>query len=121
MRPYLVEEIRPPNGLRLSTTRPEILTETVSPQITATLTAAMLAVVQSGTGRSAALEEWSVAGKTGSAQNPHGQTHAWFVGFAPAEKPRVAVAVLIENAGTGGEVAAPIAREVFRGALGLKR
>jgi len=49
------------------------------------------------------------AGKTGTAQNPHGPDHAWYVGFAPVEAPRIAVAVLVENAGFGGSFAAPVA------------
>ena len=55
-----------------------------------------------------------VAGKTGSAENPHGETHAWFVAFAPAEAPQVAIAVVVENAGAGGENAGPIARAVMQ-------
>ncbi len=54
------------------------------------------------------------SGKTGTSQNPHGKEHAWFIGYAPADKPRVAIAVLIENAGHGGEFAAPVARDVYR-------
>ncbi|HBQ29457.1 MAG TPA: cell division protein FtsI, partial [Desulfotomaculum sp.] len=50
-------------------------------------------------------------------QNPQGKTHAWFVGFAPAENPRVVVAVVVEQKGAGGIVAAPIAREILRAAL----
>lgn len=121
MRPYLVEEIRAPDGNKLFTAQPELLTGAVSPAIAAVITEAMAAVVQSGTGRAAALTAWQVAGKTGSAENPHGKAHAWFIGFAPAENPRVAVAVVVENAGAGGEAAAPIAREVLRGALDSKR
>jgi peptidoglycan glycosyltransferase len=121
MRPYLVEEIRAPDGNKIFTTRPALLTEALDPVIAVTLTEAMAAVVDSGTGRAAALTAWQVAGKTGSAENPHGKAHAWFIGFAPAEKPRVAVAVVVENAGAGGETAAPIAREVLREALDSKR
>ncbi|MCK5146638.1 penicillin-binding protein 2 [bacterium] len=55
-----------------------------------------------------------VCGKTGSAQNPHGDSHAWFVGFAPMVNPRIAVAVVIENGGSGGAVAAPVAGALFR-------
>ncbi|MEG3071147.1 MAG: penicillin-binding transpeptidase domain-containing protein [Candidatus Syntrophopropionicum ammoniitolerans] len=58
-----------------------------------------------------------MAGKTGSAQNPHGQTHAWFIGFAPAEEPRLAVAVLVENAGAGGVAATPIAGRLLAAAV----
>jgi peptidoglycan glycosyltransferase len=55
----------------------------------------------------------AVAGKTGTAENPHGQPHAWFIGFAPADNPVIAVAVIIENGGGGGEMAAPVARQIF--------
>ncbi len=55
-----------------------------------------------------------VAGKTGTAQNPHGEDHAWFVCFAPFDKPKIAMCVMVENAGFGGVVAAPIARKLLR-------
>ena len=59
-----------------------------------------------------------VAGKTGTAENPAGPPHGWFVGFAPAENPTVAVAVIIENAGQGGVDAAPLGAKVMQAALG---
>ncbi len=62
-----------------------------------------------GTGGMARIRGMVVAGKTGTAQNPHGPDHAWFVGWAPYEAPRIAIAVVIENAGFGGSFAAPIA------------
>jgi penicillin-binding protein 2 len=62
-----------------------------------------------GTGSMARVKGMEVAGKTGTAQNPHGPDHAWFIGFAPYDHPRIAIAVLIENAGFGGSFAAPIA------------
>jgi penicillin-binding protein 2 len=55
-----------------------------------------------------------VAGKTGTAQNPHGNDHALFIGFAPVEHPRIAVAVLVENAGHGSTAAAPIAQKMLQ-------
>jgi peptidoglycan glycosyltransferase len=75
----------------------------------------MVAVVQRARdrGRPARRE---VAGKTGTATNPAGRSHAWFVAFAPADAPRVAVAIVVENAGYGGVVAAPIARRVIAAA-----
>jgi penicillin-binding protein 2 len=73
----------------------------------------MRLAVEAGTGGAARLPGITVAGKTGTAQNPHGKDHAWFIGFAPYEQPRIAVAVLVENAGFGGVHAAPIARELF--------
>jgi penicillin-binding protein 2 len=62
-----------------------------------------------GTGGAARIKGIEVAGKTGTAQNPHGKDHAWFVGFAPYDHPRIAICVLIENAGFGGTAAAPVA------------
>ena len=69
------------------------------------------AIVSIRRGTAARLPNVTVAGKTGTATNPHGRSHAWFVAFAPAEAPRVAVAVIVENVGYGGTYAAPIARE----------
>lgn len=66
-------------------------------------------VVDMGTGTRAKLEAVDVSGKTGTAQNPHGEDHAWFVCFAPSTDPIVAFAVILENAGHGGAVAAPVA------------
>ncbi|MFQ3599027.1 MAG: penicillin-binding protein 2 [Chloroherpetonaceae bacterium] len=71
----------------------------------------MLLAVENGTGGRARVPDVKVAGKTGTAQNPHGEDHAWFICFAPFEKPTVAIAVLVENAGFGGTIAAPIAGE----------
>jgi cell division protein FtsI/penicillin-binding protein 2 len=79
----------------------------------------MIAVVVRGTGTTAALPGVTVAGKTGTATNPHGAAHSWFVCFAPASHPRVAVAIVVENAGYGALVAAPIARDVMRTALNV--
>ena len=62
-----------------------------------------------GTGNAAKVSGVVVAGKTGTAQNPHGKGHAWFIGFAPLDHPKIAICVLAENAGFGGVVAAPIA------------
>ncbi len=73
----------------------------------------MRGVVLQGTGTLARVPGVTVAGKTGTAQNPHGQDHAWFVCFAPVENPRIAIAVLVENAGFGGSISAPIAREMI--------
>ena len=56
----------------------------------------------------------TLAGKTGTAQNPHGDDHAWFVCFAPVEEPEIAVAVIVENAGHGSTIAAPVARDVLK-------
>jgi penicillin-binding protein 2 len=76
---------------------------------------AMASVVSDpqGTGGQARVDSVTIAGKTGTAQNPHGQDHALFICFAPVDAPRIAIAVLVENAGHGSTAAAPIARKVL--------
>ena len=74
----------------------------------------MIGVVLRGTGTLAKVPGINVAGKTGTAQNPHGKDHAWFIAFAPVENPKIAMAVLVENAGFGGSISAPIARELIK-------
>ena len=71
--------------------------------------AGMHRVMVYGTGRHHAIDSLHMAGKTGTAQNPHGRDHAIFIGFAPVEDPKIAVAVVVENAGFGATWAAPIA------------
>lgn len=73
-----------------------------------------LVVNGAGTASGAKIPGVTVAGKTGTAQNPHGKDHAWFIGFAPYENPKIAVAVLVENAGFGATWAMPIARDVMK-------
>jgi penicillin-binding protein 2 len=69
----------------------------------------MVVNVPGGTGKMARLEDIVVCGKTGTVQNPHGEDHSVFFAFAPMNKPKIAVAVFVENAGWGGTWAAPIA------------
>jgi cell division protein FtsI/penicillin-binding protein 2 len=97
----------------------------VSEKVAHQVRAMMLQVVASGTGRAAALPGVQVAGKTGTAElrptadatpDPE-NTDAWFVAFAPASDPQVAVAVLLVGAGAGGASAAPVARQVLAAAL----
>jgi penicillin-binding protein 2 len=66
-----------------------------------------------GTATSLKVSEYTTAGKTGTAQNPHGKDHALFVGFAPYEDPKIALCVVVENVGFGGTHAAPIAKKIF--------
>lgn len=73
----------------------------------------MKAVVLGGTASNVALVDVDIAGKTGTAQNPHGAAHSWFIGFAPFENPEIVIAVLVENGGSGSYTAAPIARRFF--------
>lgn len=116
MKPYIVSRYTTAAGEQ-RVFHPQDWLQSMDPAVAAVIRDEMVLVVQKGTGKAAALPGVTVAGKTGSAENPHGKAHAWFVGFAPAEEPRVAVAVLLENAGTGGGNAAPLAREIIRAAL----
>ena len=125
MRPRLVSEVRGPDGRLIETYGPEVFSRPMSPQNAALLTAMLVDVVQRGTGTAAQIPGVTVAGKTGTAQHGEGAApHAWFVSFAPAEDPEVAVAVIVLDGGslgsdaTGGRVAAPIARAVMEAALG---
>ena len=118
-RPYLVRRIAGRDTALA--TRAEILAQPISPETAHTVRDLMVQVVKRGTGTAAQLTGVTVAGKTGTATNPHGRSHAWFVAFAPAEAPRVAVAVVVENVGYGGTYAAPIARDVLRVALARER
>ena len=123
MRPYLVSEVRGPDLSLLSRTRPEELSRAVSPEVAATLTQMMVDVVERGTGPNGAIPGVTVAGKTGTAEHGTNRPHAWYVSFAPADHPLVAVAVIVENGGdapevSGNQIAAPIARAVMEAVLG---
>jgi penicillin-binding protein 2 len=116
-KPHLVKEVRTRSGAVVSRSEPEILHRIdVEPEVMKTVQAAMHDVmIPGGTGGRAAVPGIPVGGKTGSAENPHGDlTHGLFVACAPVEDPIIAIAVVVENAGHGGSVAAPIAGEVLR-------
>lgn len=123
MQPYLIAQVRRPDLTVVSTTEPVTAERAISSTTAATLTDMMVSVVANGTGTSAQIPGVTVAGKTGTAEDPAGSPHAWFTGFAPADNPRVAVAVVVEHGGnagneaTGGRVAAPIARAVMEAVL----
>ena len=124
MRPYLVKEVQAPDLSRLGLASPTLYSQAVSAAVAQQITAMMELVVNQGTGSRAKIAGVRVAGKTGTAQHAPGKPpHAWFIGFAPANDPQVAVAVLIEDGGslgsdaTGGRLAAPIARAVMEAVL----
>ncbi|OUM95798.1 MAG: hypothetical protein BAA04_00445 [Firmicutes bacterium ZCTH02-B6] len=118
MRPHLVREVRTRDGRLTRFARVEPLgPPAFSPSAARAVTEGMVLAVEDGTARQAAVAGVRVAGKTGTAQNPHGEPHAWFIGFAPAFRPEVAVAVVIEGGGSGGRVAAPVGRDVMLAAL----
>jgi peptidoglycan glycosyltransferase len=73
----------------------------------------MRSAVAEGTGRGIETPGLAIAGKTGTAENPFGAPHSWFIGFAPADRPALAFAVLVEHGGYGSTEAAPIARDLL--------
>ncbi len=119
MRPYVVEKVTAPGGGTVFRTHPHELSRAVSPQTAATLTQMMEKVVESGTGTAAQIPGIKMAGKTGTAET--GVTHVnttSFIAFAPADSPKVAVAVYLENQqGVGGHTAAPIAKQIIEALL----
>jgi len=124
MRPYLVQEVQAPDLSVVRSARPDELSQAVSSDVAEQLTKMMELVVEDGSGRRAQIEGVRVAGKTGTAQHAKGRPpHAWFIGFAPAQDPEIAVAVVVEDGGslgseaTGGALAAPIAASVMRAVL----
>jgi peptidoglycan glycosyltransferase len=125
MAPYIVDATLAHDGSVLSKTSPTIWKQPISPVTAATLNELMVGVVNSGTGKPMQLANGiQAAAKTGTAQlnfvegEPQ-RSHAWIVGFAPAEAPRYAVAVILKgttdeiSAGTGGKLAGPVAKAVF--------
>jgi peptidoglycan glycosyltransferase len=115
-RPYLVRQLVR-SGAISSVYVPASLASPITADTAANVKKMMVAVVQYGTGTAARLPGVTVAGKTGTATNPLGRSHSWFVCFAPADHPRVAVAILVENVGYGATYALPIARDVLATAL----
>jgi penicillin-binding protein 2 len=113
VRPHLVARIDSA-GRPVHVTRPETRSLPLRPEDLKMVKLGLERVVEWGTGTKARLKEIDIAGKTGTAQNPPKPDHAWFVGYAPADEPEIVFAVLVENAGHGGAVSAPIAARLIR-------
>lgn len=124
MKPYLVAREMNADLETLATTAPQLGLTPIDSSVAAQLKQMMVSEVSAGTGYQAAIPGISVAGKTGTAETGQaGAPHTWFVGFAPADNPKVAVAVVVEggdqgtSANTGGTVAAPIAKRIMQAVL----
>jgi penicillin-binding protein 2 len=118
--PHLVTEITTAQGRPVRRVAPLSTGELqVSPQTMAVLRTGLAAVVSRGTAASIQIPGLLVAGKTGTAENPHGKPHAWFAGYAPVDAPRLVVVALVENVGFGAEFAAPIVQRVLQVAFGI--
>jgi len=111
---HLAKEIISPNGKKIKEIKPKIYRDVdISDNTFKIVKEGLRATIVDGTGWRANIKGLEVAGKTGTAQNPQGESHAWFMGFAPYKDPKICVTVFVENGGEGGEVAAPLARAML--------
>jgi penicillin-binding protein 2 len=110
-QPHVVQKIRDKESGQMQEVKTETRTIQLDDWVWDIIHEGMYRCVNApgGTALTARVRNVRVAGKTGTAQNPHGKDHAWFIGFAPEEHPTIAICVLVENAGFGGVVSAPIA------------
>lgn len=124
MTPHVLAEVRDSGAQVVARFAPKPWLTAVSPDVARATTQMMVGVVAAGSGTRAQIPGVQVAGKTGTAQTGNNTSHVWFVAFAPAANPTVAVAVMLEDQSsddefTGGALAAPIARSVMEAALAL--
>ena len=121
MKPQIWNRVIDPDGRVVDTLDPSVYSEPVSAETAEELTTAMEGVVSEGTGTNAAISGVPVAGKTGTAETPgneacgggENENQAWFMGFAPADEPKIAIAASVEcTEQFGNDVAAPIFRDV---------
>ncbi|HZG36637.1 MAG TPA: penicillin-binding transpeptidase domain-containing protein [Gaiellaceae bacterium] len=119
MKPFVVDRVLTPDGDVLVRTKPTELRRAVKAATASAVAAMMRTAVEGGTGTAARISGVVVAGKTGTAETGvAGTNNAWFICFAGRERPQVAVAVVLEQQnGTGGQLAAPVAREVLQALL----
>jgi len=114
-KPFYVEKIVSQSGEIIKRYEPEIEKKiNISQETFHIIKEGMRQAAIKGTARNADIEEVEIAGKTGTAQNPQGENHAWFVGFAPYKNPEICVTVFIEHGGSGSEVAAHVAGDIFQ-------
>lgn len=112
MRPYIVDLIETPSGKIVNKNLPQISGTLFTSEECAVLTEIMTAVTTEGTASQLAANPVKIAGKTGTAENSSGEDHGWFIAFAPADDPKIAVSVILENSG-GSSVAVPVAEEII--------
>lgn len=119
MKPYLVDRVESVEGRVVKQYAPEAQSTVISKKLANQVTGMMKSVVTDGTASSLRYLSYPVAGKTGTAEfDSEGTSHAWFVGFAPAGNPKLAVSVIVEGAGTGSQYAVPLAQKLFQKYLG---
>lgn len=113
MSPYLVEKITSQSGRIVEMTLPKEGKQLFSQEDATLLKDYMTEVVLTGTAKDLKSDLYTAAGKTGAAENDFGPTHAWFIGFAPVENPQIAIAIIVENAGSSRQNSVPIAKKIM--------
>lgn len=114
MKPYLIDHVENAAGEEVKKFLPSSFGSLMSATESKELAGLLRGVVVSGTGSAVRTDAYAVAGKTGSAEFETGkESHAWFTGYAPADNPQIVVTVLVEESGSGGQIAAPVARSIF--------
>ena len=114
MEPYLVDGVQNADGAGVSIHNPSSSGTLMTTEEASKLTEMMKSVITEGTGTALNNMGYEIAGKTGTAETESSGNNAWFVGFAPADDPQIAICVLVENAETSSSyVAVPIARQLF--------
>ncbi|WP_354699762.1 Penicillin-binding protein A [Paraconexibacter sp. AEG42_29] len=125
MKPHIGARLVDRDGRTTRTIEPEVQSEVISESAAADVTEAMVAVVERGTGGAAQIPGVQVAGKTGTAETtlgPGAKNKLWFIAFAPASDPEVAIAVTVDDVvGFGGDVVAPIAKQLIQTLLNEKK
>ena len=117
VEPRLVREVRSPDGIILDKAAPSIRRQAIPPGTAATLNGMMQEVVIQGGFTEAQIEGMKVAGKTGTAESGNGLPHSWWITFAPADDPEIAMCVMIENGGRADRGALPVAARLMQAYL----
>ncbi|GAA3730666.1 peptidoglycan glycosyltransferase [Spinactinospora alkalitolerans] len=120
MKPYLVDSVQGPDLSEIVSADPDVYSEAVSSSTADELTEMMIGVTEGaeGSGTTGAIPGMQVAGKTGTAETGRNTTHNWFISFAPADDPQVAVAVVVEDGNqSGGALAAPVAKQIMEAVI----
>ena len=113
MKPYLVQDVITPGGTVVYKAQPSRWLTATTPEMAALIDSYMEDVVTKGTGTAARVQGVRVTGKTGTAENPAGKDHAWFIGSAELPERKIVFAIIVENGGGGGIEAAPIAKQMI--------
>ncbi len=117
-KPFISKSIISADGTPISETLPEIYSTIMSSAMANTLEGYMKLTSEEGTAKALNTETYSIASKTGTAENSQGKAHAWYIGYAPVENPKIAIAIIVENVGSSTKYAVPIADVLYKYYLG---